>query len=210
MAKTITITVQLNDATLQGRRSLKLSNSTCRLSIVPRGMMKDTLANPKLKELMLDRYSLYILLADMETGINSVYIGKARSFSDRVPDHLRTRDNWHTALIFNSSDPSFLTDTEINYLEHLGIKLAMELHPDQTENLNIPAKPVISPEREDEVDDFFEDIKLLASFYGCTIFEDSFSSEETISPSDIPFTLSIPLESERDQVSAFLLWKTRI
>ena len=198
MAKTITITVQLNDATLQGRRSLKLSSSTCRLGIVPRSIMKDTLANPKLNEQMLDKYSFYMLLADSGTGAFSVYIGKARSFSDRVPDHLRTRPNWHTALVFNSSDPGFLTDTEINYLEHLGIKLAMELHPELTENLNIPAKPGISPEREDEVDDFFEDIKMLAGFYGCTIFDEAVSSEEVPSPANIPYTVSIPLESERE------------
>lgn len=198
MAKTITITVQLNDATLQGRRSLKLSSSTCRLGVVPRCMMKDTLANPKLNEQMLDKYSFYILLADSGTGAYSVYIGKARSFADRVTEHLRIRQNWHTALVFNSSDPSFLTDTEINYLEHLGIKLAMELHPDLTENLNVPTKPSISPEREDEVDDFFEDIKLLAGFYGCNIFEESVSSGDTQSSSDIPFTLSIPLEQERE------------
>ena len=79
MAKTVTITVQLNDATLQGRRSLKLSSSTCRLAIVPRSMMKDTLANPKLNEVMLDKYSFYILLSDSSTGAYSVYIGKART-----------------------------------------------------------------------------------------------------------------------------------
>lgn len=130
MAKTITITVQLNDSTLQGRRSLKLSSSTCRLGIVPRDLMKDTLSNPKLKEQMLDKYSFYMLLSDSNTESYVVYIGKARSFSTRVLDHLREKPNWHTALVFNSSDPGFLTDTEINYLEHLGIKLAKELHPD--------------------------------------------------------------------------------
>ena len=82
MAKTITITVQLFDATLQGRRSLRLSGSTCRLGIVPRDMMKDTLVNPKLNEFMLAKYSFYILLSDISTGVYGVYIGKARSFSD--------------------------------------------------------------------------------------------------------------------------------
>lgn len=84
MAKTITITVQLFDATLQGRRSLRLSGSTCKLGIVPRDMMKDTLANPKLNELMLDKYSFYMLLSDTTVGAYAVYIGKARSFSTRV------------------------------------------------------------------------------------------------------------------------------
>lgn len=197
MAKTITIYVQLNDATLQGRRSLKLSGSTCRLGIVPKDLMRNTLSNPKLNEQMLDKYSFYILLSDSSVGAYSVYIGKARSFSDRVLSHLRDKTNWHTALVFNSSDPGFLTDTEINYLEHLGVKLAKDLHPELTENIVVPAKPAISPEREDEMDDFFEDIKLLTGFYGCTVFEESVSVETT-SPTEKPFTLSIPLEPERE------------
>lgn len=198
MAKTITITVQLFDATLQGRRSLRLSGSTCKLGIVPRDMMKDTLANPKLNELMLDKYSFYMLLSDTTVGAYAVYIGKARSFSTRVLDHLREKPNWHTALVFNSSDPGFLTDTEINYLEHLGIKLAKELYPELTENAVVPTNPAISPEREDEMNDFFEDIKLLARFYGCTIFDVPISTEETTTPAEMPLTLSIPLEPERE------------
>lgn len=197
MAKTITITVQLNDATLQGRRSLRLSGSTCRLGIVPKDLMKNTLSNPKLNEQLLDKYSFYMLLSDSSVGAYSVYIGKARSFSERVLSHLREKPNWHTALVFNSSDPGFLTDTEINYLEHLGIKLAKELHPELTENAVVPAKPAISPEREDEMDDFFEDIKLLTGFYGCTVFEEPVSIETT-SPTEKTFTLSIPLEPERE------------
>ena len=196
MAKTITIYVQLNDATLQGRRSLKLSGSTCRLGIVPKDLMRNTLSNPKLNEQLLNKYSFYMLLSDSNVGAYSVYIGKARSFSERVLSHLREKPNWHTALVFNSSDPGFLTDTEINYLEHLAVKLAKELHPELTENAVVPAKPAISPEREDEMDDFFEDIKLLTGFYGCTVFEEPVSIE-TISSSEKPFTLSIPLEPER-------------
>lgn len=197
MAKTITIYVQLNDATLQGRRSLRLSGSTCRLGIVPKDLMRNTLSNPKLNEQLLDKYSFYMLLSDSSVGAYSVYIGKARSFSERVLSHLREKPNWHTALVFNSSDPGFMTDTEINYLEHLGIKLAKELHPELTENAVVPAKPAISPEREDEMDDFFEDIKLLTGFYGCTVFEEPVSIETT-SPTEKPFTLSIPLEPERE------------
>ena len=198
MAKTITITVQLYDATLQGRRSLKLSRSSCRLGIVPRDLMKDTLANPKYNELLLDKYSFYMLLSDCSTGDFGVYIGKARSFSERVPDHIRNKLTWHTALVFNSSETGFLTDTEINYLEHLGIKLAKELHPELTENAVVPSKPAISPEREDEMDDFFEDIRLLTSFYGCTIFDSPIQNEEVPPTTELPLTLSIPLEPERE------------
>lgn len=198
MAKTITIYVQLNDATLQGRRSLKLSGSTCRLGIVPRELMRDTLSNPKLNEQLLDKYSFYMLLSDDSSfSAYSVYIGKARSFSERVLSHLREKPYWHTALVFNSSDPSFLTDTEINYLEHLGIKLAKELHPELTENAVVPAKPAIPPEREDEMDEFFEDIKLLTGFYGCTVFEE-LASIETLSSIEKNLTLSIPLEPGKE------------
>ena len=154
------------------------------------------MSNPKLNEQLLNKYSFYMLLSDSSVGAYSVYIGKARSFSERVLSHLREKPNWHTALVFNSSAPGFLTDTEINYLEHLAVKLAKELHPELTENAVVPAKPAISPEREDEMDDFFEDIKLLTGFYGCTVFEEPVSIE-TISSSEKPFTLSIPLEPER-------------
>ena len=198
MARAITISVQLIDATLQGRRSLRLSKSTCNLGIVPRDMMKDTLANPKLNEQMLNKYSFYMLLSDSSSNSYGVYIGKARSFSTRVLDHLREKPNWHTALVFNSSVPGFLTDTEINYLEHLGIKLAKELYPELTENLNVPAKPAISLEKEDEMDDFFEDIRLLTSFYGCTIFDEPIDEGGVQPHDDIPVTVSIPLEPDRE------------
>ena len=186
MARAITISVQLIDATLQGRRSLRLSKSTCNLGIVPRDMMKDTLANPKLNEQMLDKYSFYMLLSDNSSNSYGVYIGKARSFSTRVLDHLREKPNWHTALVFNSSVPGFLTDTEINYLEHLGIKLAKNLYPELTENQNVPAKPAISLEKEDEMDDFFEDIRLLTSFYGCSIFDEPIDGGAVHAHDDIP------------------------
>ena len=198
MAKAITISVQLIDATLQGRRSLRLSKSTCNLGIVPRDMMKDTLANPRLNEQMLDKYSFYMLLSDNSSNSYGVYIGKARSFSTRVLDHLREKPNWHTALVFNSSVPGFLTDTEINYLEHLGIKLAKNLYPELTENQNVPAKPAISLEKEDEMDDFFEDIRLLTSFYGCTIFDEPIDGGAVHAHDDIPVTVSIPLEPDRE------------
>ena len=79
MARAITISVQLIDATLQGRRSLRLSKSTCNLGIVPRDMMKDTLANPKLNEQMLNKYSFYMLLSDNSSNSYGVYI-KVGSF----------------------------------------------------------------------------------------------------------------------------------
>lgn len=160
--------------------------------------MKDTLSNPKLNELMLDKYSFYMLLSDCSNGIYSVYIGKARSFSERVLDHLRNKPNWHTALVFNSSEPGYLTDTEINYLEHLGIKLAKEIHPELTENAVVPAKPAISVDKEEEMDDFFEDIKLLTSFYGCTIFEEPDAGNEVDVSVETPLTISVPIEPDRE------------
>ena len=49
------------------------------------------------------------------------------------------------------------------------------------------------------MDGFFEDIKLLADFYGCTIFEEeTVSGETTSSTTDIPLTVSIPFETERE------------
>ena len=48
------------------------------------------------------------------------------------------------------------------------------------------------------MDDFFEDIRVLTSFYGCTIFDEPIDGGAGQAHDDIPVTVSIPLEPDRE------------
>ena len=96
----------------------------------------------------LQKPAFYILLGEDESTKPQAYIGETENFKERVKDHDSKKAFWQKALIFVSKDADM-------------------------------TKVDVQPEhQQDSMDEFFEDVKFLASFIGCNIFEVSQPKEE--------------------------------
>lgn len=126
----------------------------------------------------LQKPALYILIGEDETTQPQAYIGETENFKKRVKDHENKKAFWQKALIFVSKDAD-MTKADVQYLEHRAIAIAKESKTFiLKENKQIPKSPNLPEYQKDTMDEFFEDIKFLASFIGCNIFEITLPSEE--------------------------------
>lgn len=164
--KAFTIHTQLIDGTLNGARNIYMgANRTCHLYVLPRNevslanTIKDISGNP----------AFYILVG-REDGKDKAYIGQTTDFANRKNDHVQKKDWWNTALVFISDNHKIYGD-DVKYLEYLGIKRAMEADSFSLYNYAVPKKPNVAPDRVNDMQNFFDDIVLLANFFGVRIFD---------------------------------------
>ena len=72
-----------------------------------------------------------------------------------------------------------MTKVDVQYLEHIAIATAKKANTFiLSDNKQIPKAPNLPEHQQDSMDEFFEDVKFLASFIGCNIFEISQPKEE--------------------------------
>jgi hypothetical protein len=157
-----TITTYLINGESKGLKSIFISNRTCNALFVPRLKLIEAKNREELK-----RPSLYLLLGED----NKVYVGETENFIQRIQDHDYKKDFWIEALIFSSKD-NFLTKADVKYLEYLVIKEIKNANTFILEgNKQNPKKPNLPEHQKDCIEDFFEDIKLLSSFIGYSLFD---------------------------------------
>ena len=90
----------------------------------------------------LQKPAFYILIGEDEATKPQAYIGETENFAD------------------------------VQYLEHKAIAEAKQTNAFVlNENKQIPKAPNLPEYQRDAMDEFFEDVKFLASFIGCNIFE---------------------------------------
>ena len=120
----------------------------------------------------LQKPAFYILLGEDESTKPQAYIGETENFKERVKDHDYKKEFWQKALVFISKDQD-LTKADVQYLEHRAIAVAKKLNTYNLEyNKQIPKCPNLPEYRKDSMEEFFEDVKFLSSFIGCSIFEE--------------------------------------
>ena len=103
---------------------------------------------------------------------------QAKTTDDRVKDHDSKKAFWQKALVFVSKDED-MTKADVQYLEYRAIVVAKQSNSFVlNENKQIPKAPNLPEHQRDAMDEFFEDIRFLASFIGCDIFEISQPKEE--------------------------------
>lgn len=165
----LTVYTKLLDTTLSGARIIDMgSTRTCQLYVIPREQL--TLVS---KEKLLHQYCFYILLGQTQDGVPKAYIGQSNDFLHRVKDHQSKKDFWDTALVFVSKANEVYA-SEVLFLEYLGITKAIEAGSySLNENKQMPQKPSIAPDKENDMELFFNEIMFLTKFYGCGIFESS-------------------------------------
>ena len=170
----LTVYTKLLDKSLSGARIIDMgSTRTCQLYVIPREQL--TLVS---KEKLLHQYCFYVLLGQTLDGTPKAYIGQSNDFLHRVKDHQSKKDFWDTALVFVSKANEVYA-SEVLFLEYLGIKKAMEAGTySLDENKQIPQKPSIAPDKENDMELFFDEIMFLTKFYGRDIFEPSEDSSQ--------------------------------
>ena len=171
----LTVYTKLLDKSLSGARIIDMgSTRTCQLYVIPREQL--TLVS---KEKLLHQYCFYVLLGQTSDGTPKAYIGQSNDFLHRVKDHQSKKDFWDTALVFVSKANEVYA-SEVLFLEYLGIKKAMEVGTySLDENKQIPQKPSIAPDKENDMELFFDEIMFLTKFYGRDVFEPSEDASQT-------------------------------
>ena len=161
-----TVTTYLIDGDPNGAQYLFISNKICKMVIVPRANLSIVNEREELKT-----PAFYILLGENEAMNPEAYIGETENFKERVKDHDYKKQFWQKALIFISKDGA-MTKADVQYLEHLAYAEAKKANRYSLDgNKQIPKAPNLPEHQKDSIDGFFEDIRFLASFVGCNIFD---------------------------------------
>ena len=149
------------------------SNKICQMFVVPRSNLSYLNTQEKLQ-----KPAFYILLGEDESTKPQAYIGETENFKERVKEHDSKKAFWQKALIFVSKDAD-MTKVDVQYLEHKAIAEAKKANAFVlSDNKQIPKAPNLPEHQQNSMDEFFEDVKFLASFIGCNIFEVSQPKEE--------------------------------
>lgn len=161
-----TIITHLIEGSPQGIQSVTIGNRTCKMYMVPRTSLpaikdRDDLRQP----------ALYILLGEDESLMLRAYIGESENFYERIKNHDNNKNFWQRALVF-IADNNALNKADVQYLEHLSIRIAHKAKRySLTDNKQIPKAPNLPEHQKDTIDEFFDDVKMLASFINCSVFE---------------------------------------
>lgn len=161
-----TVTTYLIDGDPKGTQYVFISNKICQMFVIPRANI--SILNERTD---LQTPAFYILLGEDESTKPQAYIGETENFKERVKDHDSKKVFWQKALIFISKDAA-MTKADVQYLEHKAIDEARKANTFVlNENKQTPKAPNLPEYQKDAMDEFFEDIKFLTSFTGCTIFD---------------------------------------
>ena len=161
-----TVPTYLIDGDPKGTQYAFIRNTTCQMFVVPRSNLSYLNTQEKLQ-----KPAFYILLGEDETTKPQAYIGETENFRERVKDHDSKKAFWQKALIFVSKDAD-MTKADVQYLEHKAIVEAKKANAFiLTDNKQTPKAPNLPEYQQDSMDEFFEYVKFLAAFSGCTIFE---------------------------------------
>ena len=161
-----TVTTYLIDGDPKGTQYAFIRNTTCQMFIVPRSNLSYLNTQEKLQ-----KPAFYILLGEDEATKPQAYIGETENFRERVKDHDSKKAFWQKALIFVSKDAD-MTKADVQYLEHKAIVEAKKANAFiLSDNKQTPKAPNLPEYQQDSMDEFFEYVKFLAAFSGCTIFE---------------------------------------
>lgn len=151
------IRLYLADETLDGLRTLELSNTTIKATVFPRALLKDFLSRPE-----ANKPGVYLLYGYTENGDPNLYIGEGDPVCNRLEDHNRRKDFWTEAYVFTSKD-DYLTKTQIQLLESLLIAKAKETQRIELDNSQMPAEPSISEVERSEAETFLSLIMTLTT-----------------------------------------------
>lgn len=124
----------------------------------------------------LNRSGVYLLLGTTEKDEDAVYIGQAdirkneKGVLHRIIEPHKSIDYWTESIIFTTVDNS-LGATELNYLEYRLHEIALDADRCKVTNGGAPHKGSLPEEKEDEMEDFIDFIRMVVRALGRKVFE---------------------------------------
>lgn len=115
--------------------------------------------------------AVYLLIGPVEDGMGeSLYIGEADPFRDRVQHHLANKDFW-THLIFFTGSSDQLNKTHVKFLEARLVQLATAAKRVNLENKTYPSLPSMSESERIRGEGFLRHILEILPILGVHAFE---------------------------------------
>lgn len=168
MQKAKKITLFLNDGLPKGIREISVDQWSGKAICGPRNKIEDIL---KISE--LNGPCVYFLIGDPEEGdFLNVYVGEADPFTQRIKDHIRTKDWWQHVAVFTGTNQN-PNKTGIQYLEVICLNELKNSAKCEIKNANNPTLPSIAKEDVPGLENFFENITLVMPLLGFDIFATS-------------------------------------
>ena len=165
MQKSKKITLFLNDGLPNGVREVSIDQWSGRAVCAPRNKI-DSLSEVA----GLNGPCVYFLIGEPEdSNFLNVYVGEADPFSERVKDHLRTKDWWQNVVVFYGSNQN-PSKTGIQYLEVICLQELRKAARCELKNSNSPTLPSIAKEDIPGLEHFYENISLVMPLLGFDIF----------------------------------------
>ena len=165
MARGKVITTHLRTGDPNGIRTVFISNKICEMIVFPKSEFEIA---SKMEE--SSRPALYILLGEDENGSAQAYIGESTNGMKRIYNHKSHKLFWNKCLMFVAKDES-INKADVQYLERKAIDLATDCAQYGVMNEQSGKEISLSNYQIDIMEEFFDDVRLLASFIGCPIFE---------------------------------------
>ena len=165
MARGKVITTHLRTGDPNGIRTVFISNKICEMIVFPKSEFEQV---GKLEE--SSRPALYILLGEDENGSAQAYIGESTNGLKRINNHKTNKLFWNKCLMFVAKDES-INMADVQYLERRAMELAIDCARFGVMNEQSGKEISLSNYQIDIMEEFFDDVRLLASFIGCPIFE---------------------------------------
>lgn len=114
---------------------------------------------------------IYILsgYSDPEDELPTVYVGQADTVSNRIEQHIKTKEFWDKAVIFVTANK--INSAHAKWLEQALIRRVVEAGRSKVENGNSPLEPTISESERAEMNVFLTEIYQTLPLVGLRAFE---------------------------------------
>lgn len=170
-----TIRILLLDESTKGFKIAEVGGRNIKALVIPRNKLKEVVSREELQEV-----GLYFLIGEnFETNLPEVYIGEAENLYKRLLQHNKdsNKDFWNMAICFVGKD-DFLSKTHVKYLENLCHKKASEIKRCSLINNTNPSGARMSEMDLADVEEYFNNLKILIGTLGFPIFDSTGSESE--------------------------------
>jgi len=186
MANPFTIRIYVPEGDPEGIRIIDRISSTGIFFSFPRDKWNTIKNRPELRGA-----GIYILsgYSDPEDELPTVYVGQADTVSNRIEQHIKTKEFWDKAVIFVTADK--INSAHAKWLEQALIKRVVEAGRSKVENGNNPLEPTISESERAEMNVFLTEIYQTLPLVGLRAFE---------IPRTVATPTSQPVKNARDTI----------
>lgn len=174
MARGKSLKIFMIDGYVAGRWICTLAGRTTKAYRIPRVLYKKCADIDELK-----KPAVYLLFGEKEDSERPVvYIGETEDAYTRLKDHEDKKDYWNEAVVFVSQDDHF-NKAHVKYLEGRLYDIATSVNRYTVMNSQKPISASIAIDEQAEMEDFIDNIIVLAYGMGHKVFEPLLKKEDS-------------------------------